>query len=56
MDKNSYKRINIYYTGYITKKDSKYVSIHSANPLVSLKKEIEMNTYILLLQTKTKKY
>ena len=32
-DKKSYKNIGIYYIGYITIKDSKYVNIHSANPL-----------------------
>ena len=33
IDKKSFKNINISYTGYITKKDSKYVNIHSVNPL-----------------------
>ena len=37
-DKKSYngiafKNIDIYNTGYLTKKDSKYVNIHSLNPL-----------------------
>ena len=32
-DNKSYKNIDIYYIGYITIKDSKYVNIHSANPL-----------------------
>ena len=32
-DKRSYKNINIYCIGYITKKDSDYVKINSANPL-----------------------
>ena len=32
IDKKSYKNIGIYYIGYITKKDSKYVDIHSVNP------------------------
>ena len=29
IDKKSYKHINIYYIGYVTKKDPKYVNIHS---------------------------
>ena len=29
----SYQNIGIYYIGYITKKDLKYVSIHSVYPL-----------------------
>ena len=33
IDRRSYKNINIYYIGYITKKDSEYVNIHSINPL-----------------------
>ena len=32
-DKTSYKNIDIYYIGYITKKDSEYVNIHSVNLL-----------------------
>ena len=64
IDKKSYKGINIHYIGYVTKKDSKYVNIHSVNALyfivdkveVSLKKKIETNTETLLLQIITKKY
>ena len=33
IDKNSYKNIDTYYIGYITKKYSKYVNIHSVSPL-----------------------
>ena len=33
IDKKSYKNINIYYTGYVIMKVSKYVNIHSVNPL-----------------------
>ena len=33
IDKKSCKSIGIYYIGYVTKKDFKYVNIHSANPL-----------------------
>ena len=33
MDEKSYKNILIYYIGYVTIKDSKYVKIYSVNPL-----------------------
>ena len=33
IDKKSYKNINIYYTGFITMKNSDYVKIKSVNPL-----------------------
>ena len=33
IDKKSCKSIDIYYIGYITIKDSKYVNIHRVNPL-----------------------
>ena len=33
IDEKSYKNILIYYTGYVTIKDSKYVKINSVNPL-----------------------
>ena len=33
IDKKSFKNSNISYIGYIAKKDSKYVNIHSVNPL-----------------------
>ena len=33
VDKKSYKQISIYYIGFIAVKDSKYVNIHSVNPL-----------------------
>ena len=32
-EKMSYKNIGVYYIGYITIKDSKFVNIHSVNPL-----------------------
>ena len=32
IDKKSYKNVDIYYIGYITKKVSDYVKINSANP------------------------
>ena len=33
IDKKSHKSIDIYYTGYITMKDSDYLKINSVNPL-----------------------
>ena len=33
IDRKSYKNIDIYYTGYITMKDSDYVSINNVNHL-----------------------
>ena len=33
IDKKSYKKINFYYIGYITVKNSDYVKINSVNPL-----------------------
>ena len=33
IDKKLYTNIDIYYIGYVTMKDSKYVNIHSVNPL-----------------------
>ena len=33
VDEKSYKNILIYYIGYVTLKDLKYVKIHSVNPL-----------------------
>ena len=33
IDKKSYKNIDTYYIGYITKKDFDYMNIHSVNPL-----------------------
>ena len=32
VDKKSYKNIRIYYIGYITMRDSKYVNIQNVNP------------------------
>ena len=32
-DEKPYKNTHIYYTGYVTIKDSKYVKINSVNPL-----------------------
>ena len=43
IDKKSYKKILIYYIGYVTIKDLKYVKIYSVNPLYLIFKE--MNGY-----------
>ena len=41
IDKKSYKNIDIYYTGFITMKDSDYVKINSANPLYLIIGEVD---------------
>ena len=41
IDKKSYKNIGVYYIGYITIKDSKYVNTHSANPLYIIVGEVD---------------
>ena len=40
-NKMSYKNIGIYYIEYITIKDSKYVNIHSVNPLYIIIGEVD---------------
>ena len=40
-DKKLYKNIDIYYTGYITVKDSDYVKIKSVNPLYLIISEVD---------------
>ena len=40
LNKNSYKNIPIYYIGYIEIKESKYVNIHSVNPLYIIIDEV----------------
>ena len=68
IDEKSYKNILIYYTGYVTITDSKYVKINSVNPLYLISnkvngyfKEINKSKYLLLVPTieskeKIKKY
>ena len=41
IDKKSYQNINIYYIEYITMNDSKYVNIHSVNPLDIIVGEVD---------------
>ena len=38
---NSYKNIGIYYIGYITIKDFKYLNINSINPLYIITGEVD---------------
>ena len=59
IDGKSCKNILIYYIGYITIKDSKYVKINSLNPLYLIFstvnkyfEEINNNKYLMLVPTK----
>ena len=64
IDKKPYKNIGIYYIGYIPMKDFDYLKINSVNPLYiiindvdgSITEKMEINTLILFLLIKTKKY
>ena len=68
MDEKSYINIFIYYIGYVTIKDSKYVKINSVNPLYLIFskvngyfEEINKNNYLKLVRNsdskeKIKKY
>ena len=40
-DKKSYENIDIYYIGYITKKDFDYINIHSVNSLYLIVGEVD---------------
>ena len=62
IDENSYKNILIYYIGYVTIKDSKYLNIYSLNPqyLIFDKlngnfEEINGNNYLALVPTNKSK-
>ena len=60
IDKRLYKNIDIYYNGYITMKNSDYIK-KSLNPFYlkrmdTWQKKMEVNTWFLILQIKTKKY
>ena len=62
IDKKSYKNILIYYTSYVTIKDSKYVKIYSVNPLYLIFNkvneyfdEINENKYLTLVPTNKSK-
>ena len=56
IDEKSYKNILIYYIGYVTIKDSKYIKINSVNPLYLIfnkvngyVEEINGNKYLTLV-------
>ena len=56
IDKKSYKNTFIYYTRYVTIKDSKYVKINSVNHLylifikvIRIRQEINGNKYLTLV-------
>ena len=64
IDEKLYKNILIYYTGYVTIKNSKYVKINNVNPLylIFIKvnryfEKINKNKYLTLVPTnENKKY
>ena len=62
IDENSYKNILIYYIGYVTIKDSKYVKINSVNHLYLIFnkvngyfEEINKSKYLTLVPTNESK-
>ena len=62
IDDKSYKNIHIYYIGYVTIKDFKYVKLKGVNPLylISSKvnrcfEEINKNKYLTLVPTNESK-
>ena len=62
IDEKSYKNIFIYYTGYLTIKDSKNVKINSVNPLYPIFidvngqfEEMNENKYLTLVPTNVSK-
>ena len=63
IDKKSYKNIGIYYIGYITIKDTKYVNIYSVNPFYIIIDEVDEsieekngNKYLIFISTDKKRY
>ena len=63
IDEKSYKNILIYYIGYVTIKDSKYVKMNSVNPLYFMFnrmngyfEKINGNKYLTLVPTNESKY
>ena len=63
IEKKSQENIDIYYIGSITMKDSDYIKINSVSFLYLIidkvdgyTEKMEINTQLLLLQIKTKKY
>ena len=61
IDEKSYKNILIYYIGYVTIKDSKYVKINSVNPLYLIFNkvngyfEVNVNVYLTPVPTNENK-
>ena len=62
IDEKSYKNILIYYIGYATIKDSKYIKINSVNPLYLIFskvnryfEEVKGNKYLMLVPTNESK-
>ena len=62
IDEKSYKNILIYYIGYVTVKDSKYVKTNSWNPLYLIInkvngyfEEISKSKYLMLVPTNDSK-
>ena len=62
IDEKSYKNIHIYYVGYVTIKDSKYITINSVNPLYLIFNkvngcfgEINKGEYLTLVPTNESK-
>ena len=62
IDEKSYKNILIYYIGYVTIKDSKYVKVNSVNPLYIIInnvneyfEEINKSKYLKLVSTNESK-
>ena len=62
LDENSYKNILIYYIGFVTIKDSKYVEVYSVNPLCLIFRnvnryfeEINGNKYLTVVSTNESK-
>ena len=60
IDENSYKNILIYYIGYVTIKDSKYVKIYSVHHLYLIFNKVNQyfeqingNKYLTLVKKKT---
>ena len=43
IDEKLYKNINVYYIGYITMKNSKYIKINRVNPLYLIINEVDGN-------------
>ena len=61
IDENSYKNILIYYIGYITIRDSKYIEIYNVNPLYLIFRNVngyfeKNSTLVLANESKEKNF